>query len=236
MANRSARTGACHETAASTTAPHRQDCAARRRPGRPGRITDRPRARPRHNHCGRPRRGPGPDHVPARVRLHLPRHQLQRPALRQTRRRRVGAAPARLHPQQGQLHHQQQQSHRTRLPERTTTSAGTSASDARAVPSATCVPTSSTTPLTACATTTPPAAPRDRLERVHPTPGRPPVGPRTRACVESGCSGAVPCRAGLRSARAMLTGVGPHQGTLKCGRCGSARDVHALCADDRQQP
>ena len=56
------------------------------------------------------------------------------------------------------------------------------------------------------------------------------------ACVESGFSGVVPCRAGLRSARAMLTGVGPHQGTLKCGRCGSARDVHALCADDRQQP
>ncbi|WP_258053587.1 peptidase inhibitor family I36 protein [Streptomyces sp. Ru72] len=42
------------ETSAYTTAPHRQDCAARRRPGCPGRITDRPRARPRHNHCGPP--------------------------------------------------------------------------------------------------------------------------------------------------------------------------------------
>ncbi|WP_249400067.1 peptidase inhibitor family I36 protein [Streptomyces argyrophylli] len=61
MANRSARTGRRHQTSAYTT-PLRQDRTARRRPpGRSGRITDRPRARPRHNRYARPRRGPGPD-------------------------------------------------------------------------------------------------------------------------------------------------------------------------------
>ncbi|WP_434481936.1 SDR family NAD(P)-dependent oxidoreductase [Streptomyces sp. NBC_01340] len=42
-------------------------------------------------------------------------------------------------------------------------------------------------------------------------------------------SGAVRCRAGLRSARTIVTGAGPKQGTLKCGRCSSTGDVHALC-------
>ncbi|CAG6398306.1 hypothetical protein SCOCK_690023 [Actinacidiphila cocklensis] len=120
MKNRSARTPQLHEISAHTTAGLPRDRAAHccRRPCCPRRVTRRPHTRLRHSHLGCPHHGQGPDRLPAGVRVHLPRDQLRRPALRQAGRRRIRPAPAGLHPEQGQLHHQQQQPDRQGLPKR----------------------------------------------------------------------------------------------------------------------